>query len=263
MFPYCLPKAPYTTARPTNEPAATPQTFLMTFIPPHFPSIETHTHLTRPHPDDYHSPQCGPSSLPSPHLHQSVISCQAPSGPRLFSASCSIRMQQAINAINAWGRPSATGDPQPQYLWCHQIKGGRAAGYHHDLDSICFTFSNFCLKDLFGFHLLEPLPLLTVRKEGEGMRGKDCRNVLWCSMSCRWAKQVLLLTNGNLLNLGLLSLVPWRLQIKSDEQTLLSRTAPCKNRQWWTGIYHKQLKKSWQVAGGFWKKNVSMILASK
>lgn len=122
--------APYTTVRPTNERAATPQTFLMTFIPPHFPSTETPTNLTWPHPDDYHSPQHGPSSLPSPYLHhppQSVISCQAPSGPRLFSASCSIRMQQAINAIRAWGRPSATADPQPQYLWCHQIKGGQGA----------------------------------------------------------------------------------------------------------------------------------------
>lgn len=36
------PTAPYTTVRPTNERAATPQTFLMTFIPPHFPSTETH-----------------------------------------------------------------------------------------------------------------------------------------------------------------------------------------------------------------------------
>lgn len=115
MFPYWPPRLPtllwgrLMSERPHLRHSSWPL-FHLTFPP------QKHTHLTRPHPDDYHSPQHGPSSSPSPHLHhppQSVISCQAPSGPRLFSASCSIRMQQAINAISAWGRPSATGDPQP------------------------------------------------------------------------------------------------------------------------------------------------------
>lgn len=180
VLPPPPPTAAYTTVRPTNERAATPQTFLMTFIPPHFPSTETHTHLTWPHPDDYHSPQHGPSSLPSPHLHhrpQSVISCQAPSGPRLFSASCSIRMQQAINAISAWGRPGATGDPEPQYLWCHQIKGGQGAIIMTPAPFVLYSIIFFAFEIYVVFICSNPSPSSLFERRGRGW-GQRLWNVL-------------------------------------------------------------------------------------